>query len=388
MGGIADYSGSLVLQLPTPDRGNLAFVARSPTDTGCEPHLCASSTCAEPASFALPIASLVECASPSDVRSALAAAAAPRWAMYALGVVGLLHAESWIDLGAEPGADLLLAIASNLPQGKGLASSASVEVAVAKACVAAFGAALDDKALALLCQRVENFVVGAPCGIMDQLACALGAPGALLAIVCRPAQIDGLVAIPPGLTVIDVDSGASHELADSGSAYTVVRAAAFIGAKLLGVSCLTADVTVAQLDALLPTLPETLEADGFVARFGSLDAHLDAGVTPLEAGVAYPVRASVAHAVREHQRVRLFRQLLATPVPAAETKALLGELMLASHASYTRLGLGSAATDAIVTRAVALPGVWGAKVTGGGGGGVVAILCDDHAVELVRSSFS
>ena len=73
--------------------------------------------------------------------------------------------------------------------GKGVSSSAAVEVATMQALNAAFGIGLEGSEIARLCQMVENNVVGAPCGIMDQMASALGRENELLAISCQPARV-------------------------------------------------------------------------------------------------------------------------------------------------------------------------------------------------------
>ena len=56
---------------------------------------------------------------------------------------------------------------------------------------------LNPRELAMLCQKAENLVVGAPCGVMDQMASVLGQAGQLLALQCQPAEVQGQVPIPP-----------------------------------------------------------------------------------------------------------------------------------------------------------------------------------------------
>ena len=67
----------------------------------------------------------------------------------------------------------------------------------------------------------ENFVVGAPCGIMDQMTSALGRSDALLALLCQPAEVQGFVPLPPSIGFWGIDSGIRHAV--SGSDYTSVR---------------------------------------------------------------------------------------------------------------------------------------------------------------------
>lgn len=87
----------------------------------------------------------------------------------------------------------------------------------------------------MLCQKVENLVVGAPCGIMDQMASNLGEQGKLLALLCRPATVEGLVEIPEGVEFWGLDSGHKHAIgghADEGADYGSVRVGAFMGKKI------------------------------------------------------------------------------------------------------------------------------------------------------------
>ena len=82
-------------------------------------------------------------------------------------------------------------VSSDVPQSVGVSSSAALEVATARA----LGAdVLDPLRLAALCQEAENHVVGAPCGIMDQVTVAVGTPGAILPILCRPASVQAVAA--------------------------------------------------------------------------------------------------------------------------------------------------------------------------------------------------
>lgn len=120
---------------------------------------------------------------------------------------------------------------SRLVAGKGLASSAALEVAVMQAVVHAQGLQLDGLELAQLCQMAENLVAGAPCGIMDQVTASLGKANCLLALRCQPAELQPHITIPPGIQFWAIDSGREHRV--SGSEYRTVRAAAFMGRRML-----------------------------------------------------------------------------------------------------------------------------------------------------------
>src|SRR2546423_13315929 len=81
------------------------------------------------------------------------------------------------------------------------------------------------------CQGVENPVVGAPCGIMDQMTSACGRRDRLLRLRCQPGTIEGYVAIPDGYRFYGIDSGISHAVA--GADYGTVRTAAFMGYRMI-----------------------------------------------------------------------------------------------------------------------------------------------------------
>ena len=84
-----------------------------------------------------------------------------------------------------------------MPEGKGVSSSAAIEVATMRAVAALLDLELAGDELARLCQMAENTIVGAACGIMDQMTSALGRENELLALRCQPATVEGFVPIPP-----------------------------------------------------------------------------------------------------------------------------------------------------------------------------------------------
>ena len=186
MGGIADYSGSLVLERPIAeatwaaarglDRPLLEIVSlgRSP----CTIPLDALAPRGLPASYA-------------EARQ-LFEESSYRWAAYIAGVVLVLARERRLPLTS----GVRVVVASDVPEGKGVSSSAAVETASMSAVAAAFGVPLDPRELAILCQTAENLVAGAPCGVMDQMTCVFGEPQALLALLCQPAELQAPVPLP------------------------------------------------------------------------------------------------------------------------------------------------------------------------------------------------
>src|SRR5690606_25664688 len=155
-------------------------------------------------------------------RAHFAAAPADHWAAYVMGVLVVLAREKGVRLTH----GLRLFIDSRVPEGKGVSSSAAVEVATMQAVSHLLDTPLAAEELATLCQKVENLVAGAPCGIMDQMASACGREGKLLALLCQPAQIQGHVELPDEVGVWGIDSGIRHAV--TGSDYGSVRVGAFM----------------------------------------------------------------------------------------------------------------------------------------------------------------
>jgi galactokinase len=371
MGGIADYSGSLVLQWPLKEATLVALQIDS------EPRVRVVSLGGEAngrdVSFEAPLDVLLPGGRPldyADARTLLARDPRRRWAAYVAGGLLVLAREH----GLRPEYGLRLLIRSDVPEGSGVSSSAALEVAALHAMAVAFGVPLEPRDLALLCQKVENLVVGAACGVMDQMTAACGRAGELLVLLCQPAELQGTLAVPEELEIWGIDSHVRHAV--SGSDYLRVRVGAFMGARILEErtgrrSCL-ADLTPSELASVVADLPEEITGEGFLRRYGGTADP----VTRVDPSQTYAVRQPTSHPVLEHFRVRAFAELLAPPVTERRME-LLGELMYLSHASYSACGLGAPGTDrlvGLVRSAGPRRGFFGAKITGGGSGGTVAVL--------------
>ena len=257
----------------------------------------------------------------------------------------------------------------------GVASSAALEVATARALGVS---GIDPLQLALLCQEAENFVVGAPCGVMDQVAVAVGSVGALLPILCRPASPWPDVALPSNLEIVGWPSGAAHDV--SGAPYQRARAAAFMGKRIVEESEKRSWSWVSELPPpLAAQLPEMISGAQFLERWGDTADP----ITAVQPQVTYPVRAAALFGVEEHLRSGRALAALRRGEPN-----LLGDLLQASNAGYEAMGLGHAATAATVAAALATSGVYGARASGGGCGGTVVVVCDrgalDHVDDLIR----
>ena len=373
MGGIADYSGSLVLEMPIAEA---TMVGVQSAASGLS-----VVTRVDGAERRAAVADWWELIDGDLGRARAILDEEPTWLAYVAGSLRVL-------LGGRPAerpSGLRVVVSSAVPEGKGVSSSAALEVATLRAAAVHLDIALDPRELAMLAQRAENEVVGAPCGVMDPMTSVLGQAGALLALRCQPAEVEGTIAVPPGLSFVGLDSGVRHAV--SGFDYGAVRTAAFMGYRLLVKAAgadrwngYLANVTSDELDRLGAVLPESMGG----ARFLEMHGEVHDTVTRVSPDAEYPVRAATRHPIEEHARVRRFASLLADPRRAARVE--MGELMVASHRSYSACGLGSEATDLLVELALELGadrGVYGAKITGGGSGGTVAVAVDRSAASAV-----
>ncbi len=290
---------------------------------------------------------------------------------------------------------LSLYLESDVPLGKGVSSSAALEVAPMKAMACLYGIEVEGVNLASWTQWVEIALTQAACGIMDQAAVVMGDEGYFVPMLCQPCQPFPLARLPANLRLWGIDSGVRHSVA--GLEYESARAATFMGYRFLcDWECLEprldetgslsrwtepkwngylANVSPSEFRSSYERrLPESISGADFRSLGGP---HLDP-FTPVRPDVNYPVRGATRYATEENWRVSTFFGLISQSPPLIDDLAasVLGELMYQSHVGYTECGLGCAATDHIVqlVRNEKANGLLGAKITGGGAGGTVAIL--------------
>jgi galactokinase len=393
MGGIADYSGSLVLQYPIHE----AIFAALQKDSAPVIRVVSLSQETENfRSFEIPLEELKR-ADYKTAREFFQSEADNHWAAYIVGVFAVLLKELNIDF--TQGARLF--ISSNVPEGKGVSSSAALEVAVMQAVNAAYDLNLNARDLALLCQKTENEIVGAPCGVMDQMVSAGGDENRLLALVCQPAELKGTIRLPDEIEIWGIDSGIRHSVA--GADYGSVRAGAFMGYRIIAeIACLEvenlennlvkitddkwrgflANITSEEFEnEFKPNLPEKITGAEFLRKYhGTTDK-----ITAINPGREYAVLNPTMHPIYENHRVRKFAEIL-NEAPSESKLKDLGELMYGSHESYSACGLGSDGTDLLVelVKQTSAP-LYGAKITGGGSGGTVAVLGRKGAGESVKA---
>ena len=270
--------------------------------------------------------------------------AAPRrqggWVDYVQGVVAAL-AERGMETG---GFDL--AVASQLPPGSGLSSSAALELAVVTALDAALGLGLDATARARVAHRAENGFAGVACGIMDPFASALGQDGCVLRLDCRTEALEQ-VPFPSGRArLLVAHSGTARELATVGYGRRVAECRSALDA--------------ARAAGIAPARARSLR-----------DLSLD-DLPALERVLEPVLLRRVRHVLTENLRVDAScAALRAGDLVAAG--ALLREGMRSLRDDYE---VSTPELDLLCREADVLPGVHGSRLTGAGFGG-----CTLHLVE-------
>jgi galactokinase len=405
MGGIADYTGSLVCQLTLDRAVAVALQQRDDRELQIfsfnlyDQHL--------PFTFRISLDALANATIDSLRRDF--SEPGRKWASYIAGCLYILHHEKLIDLRNPNIKGLNLAIYSTIPMSAGLASSAALEIATMLNLLAHFQITLDPMRIAQLCQQVENQIVGAPCGIMDQVTSLLGEKDQLLRLLCQPAELQPNLQIPTGLRFVGLDSAIRHSLSTP-SQYSLTRTAACMGHKIIleqmkkiGASLnqpLTSDPThgyLANLDPddyknlFRPHLPAQILGQNFLHQFGpTLDP-----ATTIDPSQTYPVQSATDHHVLESRRVRQFCEFLEkanlNPEPRTLNPLLhkSAHLMYASHHSYTHdAHLGHPHCDLLVqlVRDNEHFGLYGARLTAAGQGGTIAILANttDSATDALH----
>lgn len=260
----------------------------------------------------------------------LEAAAAGHWSDYVRGGLQYAREKGWISGGQT------VSIASTIPVGAGLSSSAATIVATLRA-AASDTIPVDPVAIALAAQAIENDFIGVPCGIMDQMAVAAGQPGAALALDTRSLHYQSHE-VPDGWRFMVLHSGVSRALSDG--RYKTRREECMVAATRLGVDYL---------------------CDAKLEDIASLDVSL--------AGRA-------RHAITEADRSRR-----AVDALIASDMTLFGQLMTDSHISLQAdMQVSVPRIDEIVRDAIAL-GAAGARITGAGFGGCFVALVESTQAE-------
>jgi galactokinase len=271
---------------------------------------------------------------------------AKQWSDYILGVARELTKAGF------PIAACDMLIASEVPTGAGLSSSAALEIATAIALLG--GRAFPKVELAQLAQRAESQFVGMPCGIMDQYAAIFGHAGAALKIDCRSLDHE-YVELPPEVRIIAVNSLVKHELGTSAYRERVAE-------------CGLAVAALAELDPKIESLRDV--ALDFFER--------------VQDSVPLIPRRRARHIISDTQRV----VDLAAAARAHDLHEM-GRLFVASHRSMQYdYEISCEEIDFLVDSAIKVRGVYGARMTGGGFGGCTVNLVAPEAAGIFRQQMS
>lgn len=264
------------------------------------------------------------------------------WANYIRGVMKYLQRKTPQIKGVD------LVVSGNVPQGAGLSSSASLEVAIGKMMQTLYDLPLSGTELALIGQEAENKFVGCNCGIMDQLISSLGKAQHALLIDCRTLGSQP-VSMPANMSIVIINSNIKRGLVDS--EYNTRRKQCEQAAKALGVKALR-DATLADLLAIQDQI------DPVVFK----RAH---------------------HVITENDRTEEAAQALAN-----NNYQRLSQLMAQSHQSMKNdFEITVPAIDYLVELiSEIITDKGGVRMTGGGFGGCVVALVPDDLVEKVQQT--
>jgi len=274
------------------------------------------------------------------------------WANYPAGVIaGVERIRK--DAGGDRIPPLRIAVASNVPIGAGLSSSAALEAATATGVLGLVGMDLPRKDVALVCQRAEHEFAGVHCGIMDQMASVMGD---IILLDCRSLDVRN-VALPDGVSVVILDSGIPRGL--TSSAYNERRAQCERGVELIRAH--GTDAHAHEVRALRDVTPDML-----------------AGAA---ACLPETIYRRCRHVVTEDARV-----IEAADALARRDLGTVGMLLGESHASMRDdYEISLPEIDFLVACAAATPGCYGARLTGAGFGGAVIALVDADQAAVIAS---
>ena len=269
-----------------------------------------------------------------------------KWANYGRGVAALLLREGLALKGAN------LYIASDIPVGAGLGSSAALEVSLAKAVIHISQLKYEMKPirLAQICQEAENSYVNSPCGIMDQIVSITGAKDHAILLDCRDLRYKSLPLDSNNCSIMVFNSMVKHEV--SGGEYGKRR-------QQCEQACAVLNKKYPQVKALRDVNESMLNSSK-----DQLDSLLFS-------------RAS--HIIGENTRV-----LAAAEALGQNDVAEFGRLMCESHYSARDLyEISCEQTDFLVEQICQCDGAYGARISGGGFGGAVVALVRPDAVEKI-----
>ena len=277
------------------------------------------------------------------------AKAAPKWSLYARGAAEALRQRGLIAHGMDA------LIHSDVPLGSGLSSSAAFEVATALALLTVNGRTLDGVELAKACQWAEHHYAGMPCGIMDQFISVMGQEGHALLLDCRDLSRRQVPLSDPNLRILVANTNVKHELVQGeyqARRNQCRRAVEHLAKRYPQVKALR-DVTLDMLESVR------------------------LGMDPM-------VFLRATHVITENKRTTDFAAAL-----EKNDWITAGRLMYESHRSLRDdYGVSCRELDVLVEIARSVPGVYGARMTGGGFGGCIVSLLPEKVVPLLEAAIA
>jgi galactokinase len=271
----------------------------------------------------------------------------PKWSLYAKGVAEALRQRGLLRQGMDA------IVSTTVPIGGGLSSSASFEVATGLALLVANGKTLDKVELALAAQWAEHHYAGMPCGIMDQFISAMGEKDHAMLLDCRDLSRRQVPMNDPDMRIFIANTNVKHELVQ--------------GEYQARKNQCERSVTVLK------------------KKFPMIKALRDAEMSMLEScrmDMDPTVFRRARHVISENARTLKF----ADAMTAGDWSAC-GKLMYQSHESLRDdYGVSCPELDVLVEVAATVPGVYGARMTGGGFGGSIVAMVQKQSIDALTAA--
>jgi galactokinase len=382
MGGIAEYTGALVLNLPTSDH---ACVALQFVD---EPRI-SIETVAPPegdSSVEIELGQLAKVSEQTAEKSNTSELVGETSSKAVQCVLGTIIEMLRAGLIAPLDHGIKIAVGYTVDESLDLGLTSAIAAATLMVMAKSAGKQIDPQAAVEVCQRVENSWLRAPVGPADAVCSLFGESHTLTQLRCTPCNVGQPIPLPDELAIVGVDCGTT--MPNAPQKYTQVRTASAMGRSLIErivrherrskeafdgyLSQISVDQYVRRFRDRLPT---KLKGKEFRDRFGETDDSL----APIDPSFVYKIRSRTEHHVYENDRAIGFVECLTRAARTGSEQPLVqaGELMYASHWSYgQRCGLGSVETDLLVGSIRRCGGreIYGAKISGRGCGGIVTVL--------------
>lgn len=405
MGGMADYSGATVFESTIQEAIFCAVQKRKDKKVIIHSYGIDENEFEYTGSFTLD--DLKENSKPASyekLHKKFSSSEKNRWLTFPAGAFAVIMSEKKFDFPA--GANIYLQ--SSVPLGKGVSSSAAFEISLLKAIVEAYRIPASHREIPYWAHLLENNVVGAPCGMMDQYASSHGMRGYLVPLVCQPDTVLDPVPVKEDIAFVGIDTGIRPKLTKQN--YADVRVAAFMGYRIIA-DLLDLKVRKIEDQNHLVKIIDPF-FDGYLANFRTSrfdddfrdklppkmtgKAFIDSyqGITDpivdIEPKRTYQIKVACENQVYENLRTVLFLQLLKAYDDTHDEQILisLGELMFLSHRSYAECGLGDKDITVLIRKirkAGPRLGLYGAKISGSGTGGTIAVLLKKTAMPILKN---